>query len=279
MKRHISLSRRFFGALFAAILPLLSGCGGSTSGTGGVTVRGQVVDTAGTPLANTTIVSLQSGDATSTDEQGQFELETSNGTTLEFEIEQVDSKINARVDGVPEKAVEIVVRLVVDRANNRARGEIVSVTEKDDRDDSSSGASSTPDDDTGSESSGSSSSSSSQSASNDDQDDDDNEESSSNSSSGSEQDDSDSSADDGEDDTDEDDDEDEREVSGQIRSIAGDTVVVNTTAFVVVPNTEFKPKEGRAPSLSSFSVGENVVAKGRMRNGVLTLEKLETDDD
>lgn len=266
--------------IFMAIVLSLVGCGGGTSGTGGITISGQTLDQNSRPLQGVDVIALDTGNAAITDAEGRFVVVAARSvpnTTLSFE--QGENKIPATIDSLPEDAELIEATFKVDFARRESAVSDVRIRRRgsDDNGAPNPSPSPTPDsndndddeddgDDDDDNSSSSSSRGGSSSSSGDDDDDDDSDDddddngSSSSSSSGEEQ---------GQ----------EIEVRGVISAISSTAIVVNGVVFVPTPTSRYKNASGQSTTIQGIAVGQLCKAEGELIDGVVYLEKLEIEDE
>ncbi len=172
-----------FGLAIATLaIFIVSGCGGSTSGTGGVTIQGKLLTQSDSPISGVTVTANNSAAASVTGVDGRFVLATENAPSIGLTFDLSAGPLQASIDNVPSDASVITATF---RANDDSISTSdVTVKRRNDDKDPARG----DDDD---DASGSSSSSSSSFG--DDDDDDDNHGGSSSSSSFGDDDDDDSS--------------------------------------------------------------------------------------
>lgn len=303
MKAQSMLIREIINSIVLLLLILCAGCGGSTSGTGGVTVEGRVVELNNSPLASAQITILESGESTKSDSEGNFKIVTPFSSAIKFLVEDSNISVQSIIENIPATAETVVVVITVNREDRSASSETKEIRERekddkaeDDRGDDDSGSdkgkggsgqsddvnnsNSGADDNNGNQvdkdgegkgngsdgMSGGSSGNSGGDHTNDD--------------TGGGSDSQGSSDDDQSDDGDSDSNEgDEQKQEGKISAISSSSVTVNGSTFVVTPQSKYQDREGKKSSLSSFAVGMLVSVEGKIRNGVLELDKLEAKED
>lgn len=306
-------------ALFGIVLLLITflpGCGGSTRGTGGVTVEGRVQNTSGSPQSGVEVTILQTGDSSTTDEQGSYSIQSSALEALDLLLERGDFAAQINIPDVDLDTTRVIAEIQIDTASNQAA---VTKVDKEKRrpaaneDDSSSGSGKddnnddSSDDDSSPGNDDSDSGSGSNSGSDDDSSDD---HGSSNSGSGSDDDSVDDSDDDGgdsgsgsadddssSDDTSDDDSDDspgsgqgssgnpppasgcqEVELTGPIQAISSSSISVGGIEFLVDAQTEVEDLNNDPIQLADLDVGENVQIKGECRSSVLFAERIRLED-
>ncbi len=273
--RHLGL----VGLCCVLIAPL--GCsGGGSSGTGGLRIDGTVLSRQGAaPLSGLTVTVSQTGDSAVTDMSGTFSIATSQVVgDAELLIESSTLSSRAQVSGIPSDASVVTVRISVDESTEDAEVEDVQVERRHHGGDGNGGSGGSG----GSGASGGSGGDDHGSGGNDDSGDDHggagtggngghgghgNDDGGgasggsgatggsggSGGSGGGEQ---------------------EIEVTGAITALSATSVTVQGNVFTVDSETDF----GHRSSLSQFSVGEIVDAKGRRVNGVLFADRVRLDD-
>ncbi|MCC6219948.1 MAG: carboxypeptidase regulatory-like domain-containing protein [Deltaproteobacteria bacterium] len=114
-----------FSCIFLAIsLFLLSGCaGGGTVGTGGAAFEGTITSAKNGPLPNISVTIAETGETATTDESGQFSIETSSISgdvelLVEGETEQGSISETVVVEDVPAEPATISVELEVNENSN-----------------------------------------------------------------------------------------------------------------------------------------------------------------
>jgi hypothetical protein len=301
MMTHAQLRERLVDrmavALAAAFLALcLVSCGGGTRGSGGQFYDGFVGDPAGKALPNVTVTLLASGDSGVSDARGRFVIETQAlAGALDVLLERDDFQATTTTAPVPADAKRVRLNLTVSSGQRPTVTSSVEVVERteggsgrrpgesgrddegddDSRDDSSGSDGSLDDDDRG-ESGNDDGDDDADSRDDSDDDRDDNQDDSSGGSGGgsSGPDDGGRSGDDGEAPRD----GDTKRAEGELSRISGTTVTVSGIEFTLSSSSDLRDADGNPASLSSFSVGQKVKARGRYQSGVLVLERLELDD-
>lgn len=283
-KAQTSICALFFAAI-------LGGCGGSTQGTGGVTVEGRLLEVSGAPVNGAVVTVLTSGDSTLTDVNGAFVLGAS-GEQIELLFESGTTSAAASLAITPATRT-VVATFTLDRERGEVEVDEFELREGDDDDGRDDNGDDDPidDDDSSDDNGGDDDGSDDDDSSNDDGDDD---------GSGSEDDGADD--DQGDDDSSDDDgagddngggsnsggsgggnsggsgNSERREVRGALQSIGSNQVVVNGTQFVVTGATEYRDENGAVVTASYFTVGMEVKARGFESGGQLVLERLERED-
>ena len=270
--------RKIFSVLVFGIVTIgIPGCGGSTSGTGGVTVEGRLVELNNVPLRAAQITILQSGESAVSDSQGNFTINTPFASAFELLIEDSGFTVQSKVENIPENAETLVIVITVNRKDRSATSETKEIRQRE-RDDSSSDDQSESEDDSDKE----------DGSSNDDKDD------SNNGSGGSNNDDSSNdnssnnggkdngdhnSGDDSSDDHSNPSDGKEYRQEGLISAITSTTVTVNGVTFVPTTKSEYRDRDGKKATLAMFVTGTRVRVQGKLRNGIIELDKLEAEKD
>ncbi|MCB0320931.1 MAG: hypothetical protein KDD60_08390 [Bdellovibrionales bacterium] len=164
-------------ALFLILsLGLLIGCGGSTTGTGGVSVEGKVLvaDAQGTvtPVSNAQVFVTETGDSAVSDANGNYVIVTDKRAAYTLLVEVEEFSATTTITDVPANVSKVKANLRLDRESNTVSGENVEFEREDSAestdDNSSAGDSSGSDDSSSNGSEDSSSSGSSDRPSNDD---------------------------------------------------------------------------------------------------------------
>ena len=270
--------------ILAFVLCGLPTCGGSSSGTGGITISGRVLESDGAAAENIQVTSVNSGDTTITDAAGDFAVISDQAAEQQLQFEDMGFSATAQIADVPTAAKSISANFRLQRAENRVELENITVEESNSssNSNSSSGSSSSSSStDNSNSSSGSSSSSSSSSGGNSSSSSgnssSDDHGSSSSSSSGAVDDGSSSSSGAGQGGENEDGERVEEE--GFLQSLTSAAVRVNDVIFVPTSATEYRDANENTSSLASFAVGDRVKARGEYVAGELILLRLEIDDE
>jgi len=255
--------------LLAAIL---GGCGGSTQGTGGVTVEGRLLEISGAPVNGALVTVVTSGDSATTDANGAFVV-GAEGEQIELLFESGNTSAATAVQVTPNTR-KVVATFKLDRARGRVETEDLEIEEDDDGrdddpieddsdddnggdDDSADDGDDSSDDDDGGDSDGENEDDSPD-EDREDGEDSDGDGSGSGSSGGGE--------------------DIRREVRGTLEVISSVEVVVDGIRFAVLSTTEYRDENGVAVSAGYFSIGLEVKARGVERSGLLILERLEAED-
>lgn len=123
---------RIFNLLLIAGTLFLSGCsGGGTEGTGipKAVVRGNVVDSNGEALGETSLTILETGDSSTTDENGQFVIHMREGNSrLTFLIKNETLDTTAILEAIPENASQIDVKISVNVEEDKAEARLISLS-------------------------------------------------------------------------------------------------------------------------------------------------------
>lgn len=279
------MNRRAMVMFLGVVLVLigLAGCGGSTQGTGGITVEGRLLEVNGAPIGGATVFEVATGASTTTAGDGAFALEAPSGVpTIELLFQVGAASAQASIP-VPAGTRRVAARFRLDRDRQRVDPEEVEIGSGDDDqgggdDDDPIDDDSGPDDDSGSDDGHDSGSGGGDDSGDDDGDD------------GSDDDggDGDGSDDDGDGGGDDDgdggddsqkDDGGRIEERGELQSVSANQVVVDGTVFRPVPSTRYRGANGAPVTLGYFSVGMEVKARGIVQGGELILERLEEEDD
>ena len=285
-----SILKKILGiCMFGVILMGISSCGGSTSGTGGVTVEGRLVELNNVPLGSAQITILQSGESTVSDSQGNFKINTPFASVLELLIEDSNFSVQSKVENIPQDAVTVVIVITVNRKDRSATSETKEIRQRE-REDSSSDDKSNENDNSG-KGGGSSSNDDKGSQGDSDAGSDDKGKGDSNSGSGGDnKDDSpnDNSTDKGDKDKSDDDsgednsnssDGKEYRQEGLISSISSSSITVGGVTFIPTSKSEYRDRDGKKTMLAAFSTGMSVKAEGKVRNGIIELYKLEEEEE
>ena len=288
-------------AVLSALLCGVLGCGGSTSGTGGVTIEGKLLTVDATPVTGVTVTILDTGDSAVTDVTGGFSIETVDTVTNpEFLFE--GNGVNARVQvaEIEDDVRDVRVRFELSAGAVRSREVEIRSRRSHGEDDNASGGGSGGGSSGGS---GGGSSGSGGSGGNDDGGDDDSSGGGSGGSGGG------SGGDDGGSSGGGGDygssgggsgggdgsggnngggssggsggggsERQNVDVTGTIEVLSATSVTVEGVSFVIDAETEIRDGEGRRTTLASLSVGLRVKAKGETIGGVTTAEKIEVEE-
>jgi hypothetical protein len=250
-----------------AVLLLTAHCGGSTSGSGGVTVTGRLIAENNAAVAGVTVTDLSTGDADITDETGTFGLLSPAASTISLLFEGQGLSTQAALTNLPADTSSITATFRARLAINSVQAEDVIVEQRPAASSSSSSRSTSAG---SSSSAGTSSTASSASLSSDDNssssDSSDDEESSSASS----EDDSSSSSSDSE--------SSRVDREGVIQALTSQVVRVGGIDFVPQASTEYKDGDGERTTLAAFSVGDQVKARGETQGSIVALQRLEIDN-
>lgn len=273
------------GLVIAALLARGCSSGGGSAGTGGLRVEGTVIASGSSqPLSGLLVTVAQTGDSATTDVSGSFAVDTSSVSgTIELLLERQDLSARTVVEGVPSDASVVALRIRVDVEQQNSEVEEINITRRrgnegsggsggsgggagsggsDDGDDDGDGGSGGHggDDDGGGGSGGSGGSGG---------DDDDDDDGSAGSGGGGGSGGSDGAAGNGGNGG-----EQEFRVTGPITALTASTVTVEGLVFMVNAETDF----GSRSSLSEFSVGETVEARGEIIGGILVAERVRLED-
>ena len=98
------------------------GCGGSTSGTGGVTIEGKLLTVTSTPISGVTVTVLDTGDSSVTDSTGGFLIETLDTlTNPEFLFEGSGINARLRVAEIEDDVTSVTVKFELNSGSVRSR--------------------------------------------------------------------------------------------------------------------------------------------------------------
>lgn len=114
--------RKGIRGLLCFLLVAVGGCAGGTTGTGGLQLRGVVLNTQKLPVAGATITSVATGDSAITDANGMFELTTAvenDEMTLSVDIGTVSGSTTIR--NIPAEAVALELELELDELSGGLR--------------------------------------------------------------------------------------------------------------------------------------------------------------
>lgn len=100
---------------------LISGCDGGTSGSGVKTYQGRITSTNGTPLSNVSVTIESTGDSATTNQQGEFSLNsTASGENVPFIAEAPNFTTRFSVDDVSEESSRVSVNVQIDTEKDTA---------------------------------------------------------------------------------------------------------------------------------------------------------------
>ena len=128
MKGERSASYRLSGLfVLLSLAGILGNCGGSTTGTGGITINGAVVSSDGGAVSPMAVTVLETGDAAQTDAAGLFEIDTERAPsyTLLFEARELNAQ--TRLENVPGDARVVHAVFRVRPRENAVATESVSI--------------------------------------------------------------------------------------------------------------------------------------------------------
>ncbi len=277
------LIRAVVRTLCGLSLAVLVSCGGSTSGTGGVTIQGQLLSADGQPLPGVSVTSLQSGETTTTDSQGNFSLQSERSTVQEIEFDGQGVRATGRIENADDSASRIEVTFEASDDGRNVRPKRVESSREDDQGSSGSGGGGNDDgsssngggddrnDDDRGDSSGSGgnddpsptpSTSPSPAPTQDGGDD------SSGSGGGNPPEQEGSGGGDSQGDR-------EDDQRGAISALTASSLTVNGVEFLVDGSTEIRGSDGRSATLADFQVGDRVRVRGRSRSGTMYAERIE----
>ena len=98
---------------------LLLACGSSGSSSSGLLVSGQLTDTEAQPLVGYEVTVDETGVTTTTDFQGNYELQSEiSGTQFTLFVRGAEDSATTTITGLPEDTVEVTVNLEFDEHND-----------------------------------------------------------------------------------------------------------------------------------------------------------------
>ncbi len=135
--------------ILVSFTALLFSCGGGSRGTGGIIIDGRLFTASGQPVPAAQVSILETGDSSSTGDDGRFEIETTEAPSYSFLIERPGEQSQARIQSVPENArrLEVEIQYRPREESQVTKVEVKETSSSSDDDDSSSGSSSGDDDD------------------------------------------------------------------------------------------------------------------------------------
>lgn len=109
--------------LLALLIVIAGGCGGGSEGTGtisgGRTLEGQILDVSDKPLTDASVTVLDTGDSTSTDSHGNFQIAAPESQTeITLEVESGALKNSVTLTNIDPDASSIRVALTADPQRN-----------------------------------------------------------------------------------------------------------------------------------------------------------------
>lgn len=263
------------------------GCGGSTRGTGGVTVEGRLVAVVSLePIAGVTVTALETGDSAISDLNGDFVIESEPGVPVSFAIEDSSFQAQVTVTDIPSDAEIVTLTIELNRQEKTAQSKPTTVKKRRDKTNEDGGQGSggnkgdddkDPDDDSGNGGSGSTPtptpspgstpvgtatpaptstpiSGTTPTPSNT----------------------ATPSPTPEEHETPE---PQRRRVDGLITAVTAGSITVGTTTFLITSSTELRDEDGKATTISSFTIGSEVRAEGVPDAlGTITATKIEIRD-
>ena len=122
-----TLKKILYLSLFNLVLVLCSGCGGSTTGTGGITVSGKVLSEDSMPLPGVTVTLLETGDQTISDSEGSFALVSSVSGDLNLEFESLNIMAAVKISNVPSDAESVNATFRIRENGNRVDADSVEI--------------------------------------------------------------------------------------------------------------------------------------------------------
>jgi hypothetical protein len=225
------------GALGAALFLSIASCGGSTTGTGGVTVDGRVLDNAGVGDANVLVTVLETGDSDHTVADGSFHIVTEAASSYVLLFEKPGISARATIANLPADTDEVSATFTVHQ--DRPAADISNLSVHRHADSSpGSGATAAP---TPSQSPGSS----------------DNGGTGGNGGPGGNGNHGGGSGNGGSGGASQ-----QVQISGTITAISGSSITVGGVTFLVNASTDLRDERGKRVSLADFAVGDSVRAHG-----------------
>lgn len=119
-----------FAFILTGLVLLLSGCGGSTSGTGGITVSGRVLNESDAPIPGVTVTLLQTGAQTESAADGGFALISPVAGELDIKFESDAVNAQAKITSVPEDAERVTATFTVRENGQRVDAGDVQIRRK-----------------------------------------------------------------------------------------------------------------------------------------------------
>ena len=116
-------------AFLSVVGLFLPGCGGSTTGTGGVSVVGKVLSSSGQPVANANVIVSNTGDSTTTNSSGDFVLKTDYAEKYDFLFATGNRTIKGSITAVPANANKVQVVFTIKDDSDEANETEVEFTE------------------------------------------------------------------------------------------------------------------------------------------------------
>ena len=256
---------------------ILIGCGGGTSGTGGITVSGRVASTTNEPVTDAAVTVVETGQSTNTNSSGTFSLFASTQSNFNLLVETDDISSALPVTGIDSDVSSVEIDVSVDKENRTASTKKVEVKKKTSKDpmiddskkgsndDSSNGSNKDDDKDNKKDDKGGNKDKGNNGSSSDDQDDDDN----SNHSPGNNNSENNGN---GNSCT-------KKDAEGIIAAISQTSITVSGITFVITSQTESRDEQESSALQSQFSVGDEVKVKGECNNSQLTAKRIEKEDE
>lgn len=110
------------------------GCGGSTRGTGGVTIEGRLVAVVSLePIAGVTVTALETGDSAISDQNGDFVIESEPGVPVSFAIEDSSFQAQVTVSDIPADAEIVTLTIELNRQEKTAQSKPTTVKKRRDK--------------------------------------------------------------------------------------------------------------------------------------------------
>ena len=138
--RYTILIQKLLWLSIALLLGVLGGCGGGTQGTGGIAIEGRILKTDGTGLADTTVTVAQTGDSTTTDQNGSFALRASVVGDASLLLENTTLSTEVAIGAVTTNTTTVRLTISVNEDDNSSSIDEIEFEERDDDDDGNSGS-------------------------------------------------------------------------------------------------------------------------------------------
>lgn len=120
-------------------LGFLAGCGGSTQGTGGITVEGRLIEVSGAPIGGAIVTVVATGDATATAEDGGFSVAAPENEAVELLFESGETSATASIP-VTSGTTRVAGTFKLDRERDTVETDEVEIEERHGDDDGSDSA-------------------------------------------------------------------------------------------------------------------------------------------
>jgi hypothetical protein len=271
------------------VLGVLGGCGGGTQGTGGIAIEGRILKTDGTGLSDTTVTVAQTGDSTTTDQNGSFSLRTSVVGDASLLLESTTFSTEVAIGTVSTNTATVRLTISVNEDDNSSSIDEIEFEERDDDDDGNSGSNNGSSDDDDDDSS------SSENGEDDDEDDESENESES-------EDDDESENDDSENEIEDDESESshsgssgsgngesennesgsgssnstcqDEDLTGPITQVSATSITVGGVTFIITSETRIEDASGDPISVEALSSGVLVRVQGQCEGEDLIAERI-----